>query len=395
MLFMRALVVAVVLVGPVLPGQCKATRCVQLTTDGRSVGGTFSAVGDDIAYVRFAQKHFDKQWGPGFDLAVTVRDDGTPRDLLSLPATLPTRESTLLPWRGTVRVRWLPSGDYLLVGNRAPGAWLVAVDGSARTKVGKHENWFVTNEEVPLTRDDQAAISHLLRVAAMNEWYFPPWLADREGHHTGPTFRRPGHLPAESRDWYFEVWCITPDARHAVFEMRDKHFEGCSCTKGYQTCHLGQMDCRNGAFTQLTFSSQHRQVRPIWSPDGKWIAYVRQQKGGGPGQPPTRRDLWVMRRDGWDDRLIARDVGYWHQWLNSEWIVYETSQWPHGHVQIGTARAATAEGQRLTSGPFRHELCDFRSGKFLVEEHPPSKTGDPWWQFTSNLYIIEPLRVRM
>jgi hypothetical protein len=369
MLFMRALVVAVVLVGPVLPGQCKATRCVQLTTDGRSVGGTFSAVGDDIAYVRFAQKHFDKQWGPGFDLAVTVRDDGTPRDLLSLPATLPTRESTLLPWRGTVRVRWLPSGDYLLVGNRAPGAWLVAVDGSARTKVGKHENWFVTNEEVPLTRDDQAAISHLLRVAAMNEWYFPPWLADREGHHTGPTFRRPGHLPAESRDWYFEVWCITPDARHAVFEMRDKHFEGCSCTKGYQTCHLGQMDCRNGAFTQLTFSSQHRQVRPIWSPDGKWIAYVRQQKGGGPGEPPTRRDLWVMRRDGWDDRLIARDVGYWHQWLNSEWIVYETSQWPHGHVQIGTARAATAEGQRLTS--------------------------DPWWQFTSNLYIIEPLRVRM
>lgn len=274
-----------------------------------------------------------------------------------------------------------------------PGCWLLAVDGSSRTKAARHDAWYVTNPDVALPRADRAALNRLLRVPEADRDHAKPWLADREGRYRGPTFGRPDDLPTDDGHWDFERWCIAPDGSRAVFEMRDRYSGGYCCAKRDDIVHLGQMDRRTGALLQLTFTSRHRQVQPIWSPDGERILYVREEAVGLASSPP-QRDLWVMRRDGWDDRLLARNVSWSHQWLNTDWVAYSTSRDPESRdLQLGIADVRTGEGQLLTRGPFRHVLCDFRDGRFLVEEHPLGPSGHT--THSCDLYIIEPLRVRM
>jgi hypothetical protein len=139
----------------------------------------------------------------------------------------------------------------------------------------------------------------------------------------------------------------------------------------------------------------HDPEEPMLSPDGGWVAYVRDERGRlinfGDGQ--GRIDLWVRRPDGSGARRIVTDVGWWHVWLTSTWLYFNRRPDDKAMVrQLGIADARTGKGQMLTAGSFWHELTDFRDGRFLVEEHPPGFADN---SFQSNLYVIQPLRVAM
>jgi hypothetical protein len=159
-------------------GHCGATRCRQVTTNGRSVNGVFRPSGDGIAYVRYGQKHFDKRWGWGFDVKVCVQTGGRERELLVVPPRLEVAGRGGLPTR-PVAVRWLPSGRYVVADNQGtPEFWLLAPDGSFRTKVGRYKSWFVLNEAVQLRHDDGVALNRMLRADTLDPHTVYPWRWD-------------------------------------------------------------------------------------------------------------------------------------------------------------------------------------------------------------------------
>jgi hypothetical protein len=92
-----------------------------------------------------------------------------------------------------------------------------------------------------------------------------------------------------------------------------------------------------------------------------------------------------------------RGAAGWFNWLDDEWVAYAT--WMRKETgytrQIGIVNTRTLQGQRLTGGPYVHTLCDYKDGCFLISETPTTPTGGNHAEYTSRLYVIEPLRVRM
>lgn len=60
----------------------------------------------------------------------------------------------------------------------------------------------------------------------------------------------------------------------------------------------------DGRLQRLTKTSDVDEAEPSWSPDGEWIAYARRERGR-----EKVRQIWVMRADGTDDRVLAPITG--------------------------------------------------------------------------------------
>lgn len=91
----------------------------------------------------------------------------------------------------------------------------------------------------------------------------------------------------------------SPDSERIVFERNDKEGRGNICT----------LSVRDGTLTQIT-NDPVRECRPIWSPDGKTIAYNREY------------ELRVMPAEGGPSRKLI-DNGFARFWSSdSEWLVY-------------------------------------------------------------------------
>ncbi len=109
-------------------------------------------------------------------------------------------------------------------------------------------------------------------------------------------------------------------------------------------------------------------------------------------------DLWVQRADGSGRRRLVGGAGVGsEQWLDSRWVAYST---PTGdgypaERQLGIVNIHTGRSQLLTEGDYHHTLVDYRDGRFLITETPTREDGGQHAEYTSKLYIIEPLRVRM
>ena len=65
--------------------------------------------------------------------------------------------------------------------------------------------------------------------------------------------------------------------------------------------HLYVMDIPGGKPQRLT-SGNAREFQPIWSPDGKWIAYVTWSAGGG--------EIWKMPASGGAPKLLTQNSGF-------------------------------------------------------------------------------------
>jgi Tol biopolymer transport system component len=100
--------------------------------------------------------------------------------------------------------------------------------------------------------------------------------------------------------YQYEPWIgWSPDSKKIVFERKDKEGRGNICT----------LSVRDGTLTQIT-NDPIREWRPIWSPDGKTIAYNRGY------------ELWVMPAEGGSSRKLI-DNGSAYFWSpDSKWLFY-------------------------------------------------------------------------
>lgn len=81
---------------------------------------------------------------------------------------------------------------------------------------------------------------------------------------------------------------------------------------GQQTLtHLLRFDVSSEQIVDITQQNDASDSWPVWSPDGEWIAFVRRLFTD--GQPERGNQLWVMRADGSDARLVTQVSDTLHQ----------------------------------------------------------------------------------
>lgn len=391
MTFLQTVLSVGVLVGTAHPGDCRATRSWQVSDDARMTDGAFSPADGSIAYVRYGQKHFTDAGSFAFDVIVGFRKADQSRDLIHIPPRR-TKSGWLLTER--IQVRWLPSGRYLLAHPERDvvrGAWLAETAGALRTRAGAYGDWFVTNDEVSLCQRDSLALNGILHAFTVDREFYPRWLWDGIGAQPWLT------------DWPYRD-------HQSVYSAGCRRREGVGGTVTFAAMTSA---CIPASSLWPLDRPQHiaaQSYRPkLWfvdhdmaahraSPDGKHVIYAGRADGQPDRHPQVPRQLWVKRSDGGSRRRLAEKVGWIHHWLDNEWVVYYTDRLTNSSAQqqIGIVNIHSLRGQLLTKGPFHHTLCDSRSGRFLVAEEPAQEGDEQAHRtYTSRLYIIEPLRVRM
>ncbi len=351
-----------------------ATHSVQLTDDGRSISGAFSPDGSQVAYLSLV-KHFTPEGAYYFSGRVRIWDGALTRTVAVLPDSKPRTEverwSSSPPYGAP---NWLPSSDYLLLSSN-----LIRLADGAQTRIGKHKRWFVMNDAWELPKADALALND--RVHGRG------WRAGK---------MRPDDLPAcvprESEDWvYGDLWRSPSDPNQALYIGSDKHFDGCCCTLGRRKNYLGVVNLSTGKLRRLTHGSTYRidRWRTEWSPDGKWISYVRQSFHD-IDTPLRWSHLHVVRPDGTTNRRLVRDVYGEYSWVSPTRIVAAIGRAfscdkPPSPQQLSLVDVTTGHVRRLTKGNLQHSLCDVHGDRYLVLERELS-----WSNCIGNLYVIRP-----
>ena len=365
------------------PGNCGATRYRQVVPGGRVADAALSPKDGSVAYIEYGRKHFDESGARyAFDVVVGHSKGGAARALLRVPPA----ETKDGPRQARIAdVRWLRSGRYVLAlrGPYDKGGWLLAPDGSLATKVGRHGDWFVTNDEVDLTWHEAMAVNGYLRSYDSVMGESDPWL----WYGIGPMQVHRQFVGCAAR-----IASPLTGPQFAALRLPAQPLRG----PGVTWAVGGQR--RSGA-PRVVFTCGDPASR-ITSADGRHTIYIAGDGGDPDGESHSAaRHLWVQRSDGRGRRLLARDVSYWHQWLDDEWVVYSqhapADGGASGVMQLGIINVRTERGQLLTAGRYHHILRDYRDGRFLVTEHALGKDGEGYSAHKSRLYIIEPLRVRM
>jgi Tol biopolymer transport system component len=131
---------------------------------------------------------------------------------------------------------------------------------------------------------------------------FSIWAANPDGTHQ----RRLTHVPSFFSDW-------SPSGSRIAFDFADDAGE-----------HLATMDSNGRHVRQLTFGKGIQEI-PRWSPDGRTITFDASPTL--PDQPGFHTDIWAIRRDGTGARQLSRggfdiepvyspdgrQIAYWHK----------------------------------------------------------------------------------
>jgi dipeptidyl aminopeptidase/acylaminoacyl peptidase len=191
---------------------------------------------------------------------------------------------------------------------------------------------FAEDWSLPGTPQPPTTIANPLGAAARPE---PATLRPRP---VGPRFKRYGAeqiAGAPNVDFYWGGVDLSPDGSEVAFSWnRSGAFEV------YTAPLVGDR------IIQLT-EADRRSVVPRWSPDGRWVAFMRDQDGD------EKMQLWLVDRDGVRERRLTDDDGVTHRhhaWSpDGRWVAYVANA-RGGTFAVHVMEVATGGHRRLTDG---------------------------------------------
>ena len=134
------------------------------------------------------------------------------------------------------------------------------------------------------------------------------------------------------------------------------------------------VDLKRGTRTRFTLSSREEPAEhgePVWSPDGKWIAYVSNRSG--------HQEIYRKPADGIgkEELLLSADEDVWcYDWSpDGKYIVYGHAMVEHNNSEDLIAFPVSGEGDpiRITDTPFHEWPATFSpDGRWLAYDSPES-----------------------
>jgi Tol biopolymer transport system component len=183
-----------------------------------------------------------------------------------------------------------PNGKFLLWGQL-----VVPLDGGEPFDLvdmpASHSSWSPDGKKVAFSSEDAICVVPV---------------APETGRPTGPAKKLlEGGTHGRFLLWVNPSW--SPDSERIVFARRDK-----------ENRSIWTLSVKDGVLTQITDTGRD----PIWSPDGKTIAYKTVK--GVRGISPVR-ETWLVPAEGGTPRKISIEKGrllFWTWSPDSEWLVY-------------------------------------------------------------------------
>src|SRR5260221_13968940 len=93
---------------------------------------------------------------------------------------------------------------------------------------------------------------------------------------------------------------ISPDGKRVVYELQKTNWEDNAFDR-----NLWIADIAAGESHALT-SAKKSSTNPVWSPDGKWIAFLSDSPGQITGTPEGKKQLYVISTDGGEAQQLTK-----------------------------------------------------------------------------------------
>jgi len=171
-------------------------------------------------------------------------------------------------------------------------------------------------------------------------------------------------LPAFGMTDNYEQFALSPDASRVAVTIQE--------ADGLRDVWI--IDLARGTRTRLTFSSKEQPQEhgePLWSPDGKWLAYISNRSGNW--------DVYRKPTDGVgnEELLISAEADLWcYDWSrDGKYILYGHEIEEHQNSEDLIAFPVSGEGEpvRVTNAPFHEWPAVFSpDSRFVAYDSPES-----------------------